>query len=586
MRYDDSSRTPAPVPPPPQTPTPAPVPPPPQTPTPAPLPSQASPSSAGPLGQISSYVAAHKIQTMGAAALAAVGFLAVVLLLAGNGGDGPPPPPPSETSRPTATQTLSSPAAPPSPGPGACTLPSAADVMENALPSIVQVLTDSGSGSGFIVNESGLVVTNQHVVEGGRIVRVRLGNGRNTYPGEVVERHSSLDLAYIQIDSRLEFTPIAIGDSDEIRVGEEVIAIGFPLGSELGDAATITTGVISAKREDLDFLQTDASLNPGNSGGPLLNGYGYVVGVNTAGIEQRDGRAISGINFAIPINEIKKPLGSQITSGQPVCDSPAESSQNLTLAPTPVTNVPTPTITPVPAAAPSPTPTPPAEATSTPSPTPTPPPPVTIAPTATPNPSATLTPTPTPTPTARPTRRPTATPTATPVPTPSSTPTPAPTPTPNWVWRVHEDSVYRYTIQYEQSWVLASGESAGNRPFLHIQVQDFESGETSDSFFQRRRSELLDAAREGIYDPSQPFFEPGKTGSGRQKGLNPYRSSEYLWRPRDNSCMYHVVEHTFRSWYFPAKRYGFIVSVGICEEDLATHSERRGIILSSFEEQP
>ena len=528
-------------------------------------------------------MAAHKIQTMGAAALAAVGFLAVVLLLAGNGGDGPPPPPPSETPRPTATQTLSSTAAPPSPGPGACVSPSTADVMENALPSIVQVLTDSGSGSGFIVNEDGLVVTNQHVVEGSRIVRVRLGTGRSTYPGTVVERHASLDLAYIQIDSRLEFTPIAIGNSDEIRVGEEVIAIGFPLGSELGDEATITTGVISAKRENLDFLQTDASLNPGNSGGPLLNGHGYVVGVNTAGMAESDGRTITGINFAIPINEIKKPLGSQITSGQPVCDSPI-----ATLVPTPLTNVPTPTITQVPTFTPSPTPTPTAESTSIPSPTPTSPPTVTTAPTATPNPTATLTPTPTPMPTptatARPTRRPTATPTATPVPTPSSTPTPTPTPTPNWVWRAHEDSVYRYTIQYEQSWVLAGGDSAGNRPFLHIEVEDFESGESSDGFVERRRNELLEAARNAIYDPSLPFFEPGKTGSGRQKGLYPYRSWEYLWRPGDDSCMYHVVEHIFRSWYYPAKKYGFIISVGICEEDLATHSERREIILSSFEE--
>ena len=531
-------------------------------------------------------MAAHKIQTMGAAALAAVGFLAVVLLLAGNGGDGPPPPPPSETPRPTATQTLSSTAAPPSPGPGACTLPSAADVMENALPSVVQVLTDRGSGSGFIVNDGGLVVTNQHVVEGSRDIGVRLGTGRITYPGEVVERDQRLDLAYIQIDSRLAFTPIAIGDSDEIRVGEKVIAIGFPLGSELGNEATITTGVISAKREDLDFLQTDASLNPGNSGGPLLNGYGYVVGVNTAGIDESDGRTITGINFAIPINEIKRRLGSRMTSGQPVCDSTAASSQNLTLAPTPSSDMPTSTNMPVPTFTPSLTPTPTAEATSTPSPTPTPPPPVTIAPTATPNPTATLTPTPTPMPTptatARPTRRPTATPTATPVPTP----TPTPTPTPNWVWRVHEDSVYRYTIQYEQSWVLASGDSAGNRPFLHIQVEDFKSGESSDGFFERRRSELLDAARNRIDDPSLPFFEPGKTGFGRQKGLYPYISSGYLWRPEDNSCMYHVVEHIFRSWYYPAKRYGFIISVGICEEDLATHDERREIIFSSFEEQP
>ena len=250
-------------------PSPVPVPPPPAPPTPVaasppPLPPQAAPSSAGSSRGIGSYVAAHKILTFGAAALAALaalGLFAVVLFLAGIGGDEPPPSLPASAD----TQPLPSDVNPPSPVPAAaalCTSPSPADVMENALPSIVQILTDSGSGSGFIVNDGGLVVTNQHVVEGSRNIRVRLGTGRITYPGEVVERDPRLDLAYVQIDSRLEFTPIAIGDSDEIRVGEEVIAIGFPLGSELGDDATITTGVILAKREDLDFLQTDASLNP------------------------------------------------------------------------------------------------------------------------------------------------------------------------------------------------------------------------------------------------------------------------------------------------------------------------------------
>ena len=419
--------------------------------------------------------------------------------------------------------------------------------MENALPSIVQVLTDSGSGSGFIVNESGLVVTNQHVVEGGRIVRVRLGTGRSTYPGEVVERHSSLDLAYIQIDSRLEFTPIAIGDSDEIRAGEEVIAIGFPLGSELGDAATITTGVISAKREDLDFLQTDASLNPGNSGGPLLNGYGYVVGVNTAGIEQRDGRTISGINFAIPINEIKKPLGSQITSGQPVCDSPAASSQNLTLAPTPVTNVPAPTITPVPAAAPSPTPTPPAEATSTPTPMPTP--------TATARP----TPTPRPTPAPRPTMTPTATPTRLPLPT----------------WRDCEGlagNSYRYSLKCNQYWTEADVVSAEGRPFFNVDVKGFKFQESMEYFFQRHQERLQLSA--GDYT----VFEQVSTMRERD-----YIHSEYRWQPSEEDCVYNVAEHIFRSTNRPAD-YTFIITAGFCEGSLDSFGWQRTSILSSFKE--
>ena len=267
----------------------------------------------------------------------------------GNGGD---PPQLTETPTPTPTET-------PTPSPPLAVLPCAsvttADVMENALPSIVQVLAGDGSGSGFIVNEDGLVVTNEHVVAGYDRVQVRLGSGGGTYGGAVAGVHSTLDLAYIQIDGSREFTPIAIGDSDEIRVGEPVIAIGFPLGSELGRDATLTTGVVSAKRQEQGYLQTDASLNPGNSGGPLLDANGYVVGINTAGIDETDdGRTVQGISFAIAINEVKRDLGRQITEGQPA---------NATCPPTPVPTatpapVPTETPTPVPTATPTPTPTP------------------------------------------------------------------------------------------------------------------------------------------------------------------------------------------------------------------------------------
>ena len=120
------------------------------------------------------------------------------------------------------------------------------------------------------------------------------------YRGIVTQRHPTLDLAYISIDSSRTFTPIAVGDSDEVRVGAEVIAIGFPLGSTLGSEPTVS--VISAKRDDR--LQTDASLNPGNSGGPLLNMYGQVIGVVVSRVEE-DSAGVIG--FAIPINEVKVP---------------------------------------------------------------------------------------------------------------------------------------------------------------------------------------------------------------------------------------------------------------------------------------
>ena len=152
---------------------------------------------------------------------------------------------------------------------------SATDVIEKALPSVVHVIAGSGSGTGFIVSENGLVVTNRHVVEGIRRVTVILATGEE-FRGEVVQRHSVLDLAYVEIDSDRAFTPLAIGDSNDVRAGEAVIAIGYPLGEELGLEPTVSRGIISAKRDD--YLQTDASLNPGNSGGPLLDANGNVVG--------------------------------------------------------------------------------------------------------------------------------------------------------------------------------------------------------------------------------------------------------------------------------------------------------------------
>ena len=186
--------------------------------------------------------------------------------------------------------------------------PSAADVMETARPSVVEILGESGTGTGFIVSEAGLVVTNRHVVEGDDRVLIRIATGE-VYLGYVTRTHPDLDLAYIEIEADRDFIPLSIGNSDEIRVGSEVIAIGFPLGSELGRDPTVTTGVISAKRESPAFLQTDAPLNPGNSGGPLLDEFGRVIGVNTARISEENGRVITGISFAIPINEVKRGPG-------------------------------------------------------------------------------------------------------------------------------------------------------------------------------------------------------------------------------------------------------------------------------------
>ena len=481
------------------------------------------------------------------------------------------PIPPTPTEAPAPTQADS--ARPPIID---CASVTTADVMDNALPSVVQVLVGEGSGSGFIVNEDGLVVTNEHVVAGYDRVQVRLGTGGGNYGGEVVGVHRTLDLAYIQIDGSREFTPIAIGDSDEIRVGEPVIAIGFPLGSELGRDATITTGVISAKREGQDYLQTDASLNPGNSGGPLLDANGYVVGINTAGIEETDdGRTVQGISFAIAINEVKRDLGRQITEGQPACDPESRLADNPTplpmnheatvaaaVAATLIAATPTPTLvstpTPMPTATPTPVPT------HTPTPTPT----VTPTPTLTPTPTIT----PVPTPTRRPTATPRPTPTPTPTHTPSPTPTPQPTPTPTpWCDR-YENSTSKYAI-CKEGWVWSTMESAGSGPFVHVTTKNLNADEGIGPFFERYRQEVIDKYR------NDPSFKLGQT-----MGEGNYVHFEYGLQPGGSPCAYHVVEHVFLSRFRPVRNYGIIVSAGICEDQRSALDAQRERILRSFEE--
>ena len=217
---------------------------------------------------------------------------------------------------------------------GASTTPlpeSPTDVTENALPSVVQIITSSGSGTGFIVSEDGLVVTNKHVVEGQRRVTVRLATGEE-YRGNVTQRHSVLDLAYVEIDSNRNYEPLPLGDSGQVRLSEPVIAIGYPLGEELGLEPSVSRGIISAKRDD--YLQTDASLNPGNSGGPLLDANGNVIGVITFRVESTEtGRPVTGIGFAIPINAVKQDFGDAFASRS--ASPNAASTPMPTIPPTP-----------------------------------------------------------------------------------------------------------------------------------------------------------------------------------------------------------------------------------------------------------
>jgi serine protease Do len=166
-------------------------------------------------------------------------------------------------------------------------------------------------GSGFVIDENGSILTNNHVIEKATEIKVKLENGKE-YDAKVIGRDPKTDLALIQtkVDADLP-KPVGLGDSDTIRVGDWVMAVGNPFG--LGH--TVTTGIISARGRIIgagpydDFLQTDAAINPGNSGGPLFNMKGEVIGINTAIVAQGQ-----NIGFAIPVN-MAKDLLPQLKSG-------------------------------------------------------------------------------------------------------------------------------------------------------------------------------------------------------------------------------------------------------------------------------
>jgi len=153
-------------------------------------------------------------------------------------------------------------------------------------------------GSGFIIDREGYIVTNNHVVENADQIKVKLANEKE-FDAKIVGRDPKTDLAIIKIAASSDLVPLKLGDSDALKVGTWVVAIGSPFGLE----QTVTAGIVSAKGRIIgsgpydDFIQTDASINPGNSGGPLINMKGEVVGINTAIIASGQ-----GIGFAIPIN--------------------------------------------------------------------------------------------------------------------------------------------------------------------------------------------------------------------------------------------------------------------------------------------
>jgi len=171
-------------------------------------------------------------------------------------------------------------------------------------------------GSGFIIDKKGLVVTNNHVIQGAEDIFVSV-NGSQEYKAKVIGKDPYMDLAVLKIESDEKFVPVTFGDSDKARVGDWVIAIGNPFGF----GGTVTSGIISSRNRDIgltrydDFIQTDASINQGNSGGPLFNLDGKVIGINTAIIAPGASGSI-GIGFAIPSNPAAKVIEQLIKYGE------------------------------------------------------------------------------------------------------------------------------------------------------------------------------------------------------------------------------------------------------------------------------
>ena len=184
-----------------------------------------------------------------------------------------------------------------------------------ASPSVVSVRTGEGSGTGFLVDSDGTIVTNAHVVGDNDQVQVRFEDDGELHDAEVLGVDASTDLAALKVDASAAngVKPLALADSDKVQVGDTALAIGYPLGLD----RTATAGIISGLERDIEapngfsidkVIQTDAPINPGNSGGPLLNANGEVIGVNSQIATAGGGNGSVGIGFAVPANTVKEVL--------------------------------------------------------------------------------------------------------------------------------------------------------------------------------------------------------------------------------------------------------------------------------------
>ena len=214
----------------------------------------------------------------------------------------------------------------------------AAQVVDRVMPAVVTVINEqqfsdgifgqteveAGRGTGFIIDDAGNIVTNEHVVRGGSGFSVILANGENR-PATLVGSDPLSDLAVVRMEGATPAS-VAFGDSNSLQQGQPVLAIGSPLGEFTG---TVTSGIISALNRDFpagpvgtgegvytDLIQHDAAINPGNSGGPLFDLAGRVIGVNTLGIPQSGMTPVQGLFFAIPANHVARVVDELIENGE------------------------------------------------------------------------------------------------------------------------------------------------------------------------------------------------------------------------------------------------------------------------------
>jgi putative serine protease PepD len=192
--------------------------------------------------------------------------------------------------------------------------------VKSVLPSVVEVQTQEGLGSGVVIDTTGVIVTNRHVLGSSQTARVRASSGK-TFSATIVGTSADSDLAVIRVEGSANLPAATLGDSSKLRVGDVVLAVGNPLGL----ASSVTNGIVSALNRDVDesstvalrdLIQTSAPINPGNSGGALVDVNGRVVGIPTlSAVDPEDNQPADGIGFAIPSNSVRS-VSTRLLAGR------------------------------------------------------------------------------------------------------------------------------------------------------------------------------------------------------------------------------------------------------------------------------